>query len=291
MEQLDKIILGSNPFEGVGYLSSAQTRHYQEFFSKIENIIPILDAGFKLGVTSFMLSNNENIMEAVKKFSSNSKLTLLPVIPNAYDYARESTEKGVLGTVLSKAKRIDLYKKVRMGLRALKKIHGIISKDLLTLLTNLMEFEMAGFEKYSVSAVILHGQVTDLALSSNNPEIISFYRDMIQERYKALPVLATHNFGSLLPKLQEWKIKIPVMGPFNAKGFIMKPSKEECEKLLRETDYTIIAKKVLAGGRLTPEEAFPYIADKNVRSIVVGIGSLPEAYHTLSVAKQTFGVS
>ncbi|MBN1274507.1 MAG: hypothetical protein JXB26_19780 [Candidatus Aminicenantes bacterium] len=288
MENLDPIILGSNPFEGVGYLSSSQTRHYQEFFSKVENIIPILDASFKLGITSFMLSNNDNIMEAVKRFSSSKNMTLLPVIPNAYDYARESTEKGVLGTVLSKAKRIDLYRKVRMGLRALKKIHGIISKDLLTLLTNLMDFEMASFEKYSFKAVILHGQVTDLALSSNNPEIISFYQDMVRERYKALPVLATHNFGSLLPRLMEWKIKIPVMAPFNAKGFIMKPSKEECEKLLQKTDYTIIAKKVLAGGRLTPEEAFPYLADKNVHSVAVGIGSLPEAYHTLSVAKQLF---
>ena len=68
----------------------------------------------------------------------------------------------------------------------------------------------------------------------------------------------------------------------------MKPTQEECERLLEKTDYYIIAKKTMAGGRLTPEEAFPYLADKNIGSFVLGVGSLSEAYHTLSVAKSTF---
>lgn len=285
MDTYGKIILGANPFEGVGYLSRAQTRHFLEFFSKKENIVPILEAAFNLGVTTFMASNNQQIIGALNAFKNTPELTLLPVIPNAYEYARESTDKGVLGAVLSKSKEIDLYRKIRFGLRALTKIQGIISKDMLTLLTNLMDFEMATFHPFNVKGIILHGQVTDLALSSNNPEIITVYRDLIRERYKAEPILATHNFGTLMPKLMEWKVKMPVMAPLNKKGFMMKPSQEICEKLVAETDYPIIAKKVLAGGRLTPEEAVPYLKDKNVRSVVFGIGSLSEAYHTFSVAK------
>jgi len=288
MEKIDRIILGSNAFEGVGYLSRAQTRHYLEFFSKKENITAILEASFNLGIKSFMCSNNSNILSALKDFKNKSDLSILAVIPNAYEYARESTEKGVLGTILSKAKEIDLYRKVRMGLRAIQKIQGIISKDLITLLTNLLDFEMASFHPYNVTGIILHGQVTDLALSSNNREIFDVYQKIVRERYKVQPMLATHNFGSLLPKLMEWKIKMPIMASFNKKGFIMKPSKEECERLLAESDYTIIAKKVLAGGRLTPEEALPYLSDKNIGSLVLGVGSLSEAYHTLSLAKSTF---
>lgn len=288
MDKIDRIILGSNAFEGVGYLSRAQTRHYLEFFSKKENIISILEASFNLGIKSFMCSNNSNILRAMEAFQNSSDLSILAVIPNAYEYARESTEKGVLGTILGKAKEIDLYRKVRMGLRALRKIQGIITKDLLTLLTNLMDFEMASFHPYKVTGVILHGQVTDLALSSNNREVFDVYQEIVRERYKAQPMLATHNFGILLPKLTEWKINMPILASFNKKGFIMKPSKEECEKLLNETDYCVIAKKVLAGGRLSPEEAFPYLADKNISSVVLGVGSVSEAYHTLSVAKSTF---
>ncbi len=288
MEKIDKIILGSNAFEGVGYLSRIQTRHYLEFFSKKENIMPILEASYNLGIKSFMCSNNTNILSALEDFKNSSDLSILAVIPNAYEYARESTEKGVLGTILSRAKEIDLYQKIRMGLRALSKIQGIVTKDLLTLLTNLMDFEMASFHSHNVLGVILHGQVTDLALSSDNKEIFDVYQEIVRERYKAQPILATHNFGTLLPKLIEWNIKLPIMASFNKKGFIMKPTQEECERLLEKTDYFIIAKKVMAGGRLSPEEAFPYLSDKNIGSVVLGVGSLSEAYHTLSVAKSIF---
>ena len=288
MEKIDKIILGSNAFEGVGYLSRAQTRHYLEFFSKKENIMPILEASFNLGIKSFMCSNNPNILSALEDFKSSSDLSILAVIPNAYEYARESTEKGVLGMILSRAKEIDLYQRIRMGLRALSKIQGIVTKDLLTLLTNLMDFEMASFHSYNVTGVILHGQVTDLALSSDNKEIFDVYQEIVRERYKAQPILATHNFGTLLPKLMEWNIKLPIMASFNKKGFIMKPTQEECERMLEKTDYFIIAKKVMAGGRLSPEEAFQYLSDKNIGSVVLGVGSLSEAYHTLSVAKSIF---
>jgi hypothetical protein len=290
MEKFDRIILGSNPFEGVGYLSRVQTQHFLEFFSKPDNIIPILEASMNLGIKTFTCANNDNILTALTNFKNSKDLSLLPVVPNAYDYARESTEKGVLGAVMGKAKRVDIYRKVRMGLRALSKIHGIVSKDILALLTSLMDLEMSMFAGYDVPGVILHGQVTDLALTSNNKDILNIYQELIRERYHAIPVLATHNFGSLLPKLIEWDIKIPVMASFNKKGFIMKPSQEECENLIKDTDYYIIAKKALAGGRLTPEEAFPYLADKNIGSITVGIGSLSEAYHTLTVAKSTFQV-
>ena len=192
--------------------------------------------------------------------------------------------------MLSKSKQLDLYQKIRMGLRALSKIQGIISKDILTLLTNLMDFEMSTFHSYNVKGIILHGQVTDLALSSNNREIINVYQELIRERYKTTPILATHNFGTLLPKLIDWNINIPILASFNKKGFMMKPSQELCEKLLEESDYTLIAKKVLAGGRIPPEEAFPYLMDKKVQSLTIGIGSLSEAYHTLSVAKSTFQI-
>jgi hypothetical protein len=234
-----------------------------------------------------MCSNNSNILSALEAFKNSSDLSIMAVIPNVYEYARESTEKGVLGTILGKAKEIDLYRKVRMGLRALRKIQGIITKDLITILTNLIDFEMASFHPYKVTGVILHGQVTDLALSSNNREVFDVYQEIIRERYKTQPMLATHNFGTLLPKLMEWQINMPIMASFNKKGFIMKPSQEECEQLLKRTDYYIIAKKVMAGGRLSPEEAFPYLSDKNIGSIVLGVGSLSEAYHTLSVAKST----
>ena len=288
--KMDKLILGSNAFEGVSYVSRTQGLHYMEHFAKEDNIVAVLEAANNLGVHAFMCSNCANIMAALQKFPKAGQLRLLPVIPNAYEYAMEASEKGVLGAVLTKAKGFSMYQKVRLGLRALTKIKSVISKDVLDLLLELIHFELAGFEKYPLGGVVLHGQVTDLALSSGNPDILTIFQDLVRDSYEVEPILATHNFGVLLPQLIEWKIKIPVLGPLNQKGFMMRPSKDECEKLIEESGYTIIAKKVLAGGRLTPEEAFPYFQGKKVESFVCGIGSVPEAYHTFSVAKSALKI-
>lgn len=291
MAPLDRLILGANAFEGVSYTSRSQSLHYLEHFGKPENIVAVLAAARNLGVKTFMPSNTENVMAALEKFDGAQEMTLLPVIPNVYEYARDASEKGVLGAILEKAKRIDMYQKIRFGLRALGKIKSVISKDVLDLLGELIDFELASFRRYKLGAVFLHGQVTDLALSSRNRGILELFVNLIRDHYGLEPMLATHNFGTLLPQLIEWGIKIPVMAPLNKKGFMMKPSQEACENLVREASYPIIAKKVLAGGRLTPEEAFGYLSDKRIMSVVVGIGSVPEAYHTLSVAKTALKIT
>jgi len=287
---LDKLILGANPFEGVSYQSRAQAVQYQEHFANEDNIAAVLNAALSAGVGAFTCSNTANVMRALKTFSKIDELRIYPVIPNAYEYAMEASEKGVLGAVLSKAKGFSMYQKVKLGLRALTKIKSVLTKDIMDLLLELLNFEMASFEKLNLGGVILHGQITDMALSSRNPDLIGVFQDVIRDTFDLEPILATHNFGTLLPQLMEWKIRIPIMAPFNSKGFMMKPSKDECEKLVRESGYPILAKKVLAGGRLTPEEAFPYLLDKNVASVVIGIGSAAEAYHTFAVAKNVLKV-
>jgi hypothetical protein len=283
--QFEKLILGANPFEGVSYIGRSYSAHYQEYFAKEDNVLAVIEAAFNVGVRGLTCSNTANVMGALAKFPKIKDLKVYPVIPNAYEYAMEASEKGVLGAVLSKAKGFSMYQKFKLGLRALTKIKSVLTKDVMDLLLELLHFEMASFEKLNLGGVILHGQLTDMALTSHNPDILAIFQEVIRDSFGVEPLLATHNFGVLLPQLIEWKIKIPIMTALNSKGFMMKPSKEECEQLVRESGYQILAKKVLAGGRLTPEEAFPYLLDKKVDGVVVGIGSVPEAYHTFTVAK------
>ncbi len=291
MAVLDRLILGSNAFEGVSYMSRNLSLHFLEHFGKPENVVAVLAAAHALDVRTFMLSNTENILAALEKFDRSADLTLLPVIPNVYEYARDASEKGVLDSVLDRAKRVDMYQKIRLGLRALGKIRSVISKDVFDLLVELIDFELAAFRPYRIGGVLLHGQVTDLALSSHNKGLLDLFLNLIRDEHGLEPMLATHNFGTLLPQLIEWGIKVPVMAPLNRKGFMMKPNPEACLKLVEEAGYPIIAKKVLAGGRLTPEEGFGYLADKKIMSAVVGIGSVPEAYHSLSVGKQALKIT
>lgn len=286
---IDKLILGANPFEGVSYQSRALSVQYQERFAKEENVAAVFDAAYNSGVRAITCSNTPNVIGALARFPKTKEMRIYPVIPNAYEYAMEASEKGVLGAVLSKAKGFSLYQKVRLGVRALSKIKSVLTKDVMDLLLELLDFEMQSFSKLNIGGVFLHGQLTDMALSSHNPDILSIFTDVIRDQFGTEPMLATHNFGILLPQLMEWGIKVPIMAPFNSKGFMMKPSKPECESLAETSGYQVIAKKVLAGGRLSPEEAFPYLIGKKHDAVVVGIGSVPEAYHTFTVAKNILG--
>ncbi len=287
---IDQLILGSNPFEGVSYQSRSLSVQYQELFCKDDNVVAVFEAAYNSGVRAIACSNTPNVMAALEKFPKTKEMRIYPIIPNAYEYAMEASEKGVLGAVLSKAKGFSLYQKVRLGVRALTKIKSVLTKDVMDLLLELLDFEMQSFAKLNLGGVLLHGQLTDMALSSHNPDILAIFTDVIRDQFKTEPMLATHNFGVLLPQLMEWGIKVPIMAPLNSKGFMMKPSKEECENLIETSGYQIIAKKVLAGGRLRPEEAFPYLVGKKYDSVVVGIGSVPEAYHTFAVAKKSLGL-
>lgn len=71
------------------------------------------------------------------------------------------------------------------------------------------------------------------------------------------------------------------------KGFMMRPEASVCEELLEKTNKYILAKKILAGGTLSSEEVFEYVKGKNTPSVVIGIGSVSEVYHTIAIAKSS----
>jgi hypothetical protein len=292
MKPLSRIMFGTNPIEGVSYVSRAQATHFLEHFSKPENTIPVLEAAFALGVRTVACASNERVLNALEVLRPKHEFAVVPIIPNVYEYVRDSSDLGVLGAVRKKAERVDTYQKIKLGIRGLADLRGIISKDFVVLLRNMLALELAGFRKYTIEAVMLHGQITDLAITTGNKAVLELYRDLVKEELgPEMEVgLATHNFGTLLPRLDEWAVDIPiVMAPFNQRGFIMKPSRQENESLLERTTRRIVAKKVLAGGNVTPEEGFSYLKGKNVQSVCIGIASVSEAYHTLTVAKDFWG--
>ncbi len=286
MIKLSKIILGSNPFDGVSYLSRARAKSYLEKFSDANEIFRVIEAAVNSGLDTITCAYNEKVIQALERLPKSKRMKVIPVVPNAYDYVRESTSKGLLGTVASKLKRTATFEKVKLVIKGTSQIRGIISKDIKALLTSMLELELAPFRKFDVPAVILHGHIADLALVNDNKEVFDVYCDFIRNSFQAEPFIATHNFGRSLPKYEEWKLDVTgIHTSFNKKGFMMRPSASVCEELLAKTDKYILAKKILAGGTLTPEEAFPYIKGKNIPSFVVGLASVQEVYHTLAVAR------
>jgi len=286
MFKLPKIILGSNPFDGVSYLSRSQAKNYLEKFSDEAEIFKVIEAASKSGIKAITCAYNEKVLNSLDKLPQEKRMKVVPVVPNAYEYIRESSSKGLLGTVTDKLKRTDTFQKVKLIIKGTGQIKGIISKDIGTLISSMLDIELAPFKKHDVPAVILHGHIADLALVNDKREVFDVYCDAIRNTFKAEPFIATHNFGRSLPKYKEWNLDVTgIHASFNKKGFMMRPSAQECEELLEKTDKYILAKKILAGGTLEPEEAFDYVKGKNIHSVAIGLGSVSEVYHTLAIAR------
>ena len=286
MFKLSKIILGSNPFDGVSYLSRAQAKSYCEKFSDEDEIFRVVEAARNAGLDTITCAYNEKVLSALERFPEERRMKVIPVVPNAYEYVRDASSKGLLGTVASKLKRTETFEKVKLVLKGASQIKGIISRDIEALIKSMLELELAPFRKYDVQAVILHGHIADLALVNDNRKVFDVYCDFIRNSFKSEPFIATHNFGRSLAKYEEWNLDITgVHASFNKKGFMMRPTASACEELLKNTNKYVLAKKILAGGTLSPEEAFEYIKGKNIPSVVIGLGSVQEVYHTVAIAK------
>jgi hypothetical protein len=108
----------------------------------------------------------------------------------------------------------------------------------------------------------------------------------------AVPGLATHNFGVTYEKLKAMGVQVPLlMVPVNANGFMMRPSKEKCEAIIRDINGTVlIGKKILAGGCIQPKDAIEYVInDLQIPSIAIGIASVSECQQSFSAAQDVMG--
>ena len=281
----DRIILGSNPFMGVSYLSRSKSQQYIEKFADVENIVKVIEKSKEFKIESIMCSNNATCLAALSEIAKQGRKTFLyPVLPNVYDYSRGVSRSGILQFVRNKMKGAKLYDKLRLTLKAGM---NFLSKNTMTMLGSLIDFELLPFKQFEIRAVILHGSLTDLGLALGNKQLFEYFVQQIMENYGVTPGFATHNFGKMVSLFQKWEVEAPlIIAPFNKTGFLMNPSKEECLKKLDETDSYVIAKKVLSGGRIAPNEALEYVSRiDNIKSVVVGVGSVAEAEETFSVAR------
>jgi len=133
----------------------------------------------------------------------------------------------------------------------------------------LFEVELASFKSLDPRVVFLHPQITDLALAFGNRPLFELYVKVMRKRFQAEPGLATNNLGWLLPKLKEWNLTVPfVITPFNSSGFLMKPSRADCEALAASLSSAIIADKVDAAADPTPE-TWDYLRRHNIRAAII----------------------
>jgi len=285
LSRFDSILLGDNSFYGVDHLSHERARKRAAKIQNVENIVEVIKCSLEMGINGMVVANRPRLREWVKRLRNNSELfdriDFYPVIPYAQGLQLKLSEGGIVKTMKDIMKAGGLKNEIKILARG-----GLnfIKKDTLELFKVFIDTELLKLKDLSVKIIYLHPALTDLALALNMKNIFETFQNHLRDKYKIDAGLCTKNFPFLVGKLEEWDLKFSsIMTSFNKAGYLMNPSKQECETCLERYNGDVLAMNIFAGGYLGLDEATEYIfSQPKIRNIVVGVSSVEHAKQTFA---------
>lgn len=279
MKPIDKVIFGDNQFFGINHMSQEKAQQLSEKFFDIDNIFNVYNVAIDAGVKAIMLNSNDRAKEICNHFVKNHQkykdIAWYPSIPYPHKYANLVAEKGILPAV----NEVLFKENSAMGVLGMVAKGGmaVLGKDAIKMMQMLIDVEMKMFKGLDVKAVFLQNVITDLLLGFEVKEVFAEYCSYIKRKYNAYPGLITQNMPMLLAKLKEWDIKeVVVCTSFNKLGYLMSPDIESYIKAANENDpneYQIMAMSTLASGAIGAQEAYAFINQQKIQSVVFGASS------------------
>ena len=289
MEPIDKVIFGDNQFFGINHMSQEKAQQLAEKFFNIDNIYAIYDHAFAAGIKAVMLNSNDRAPEICAHFRAQPEkyghLSWYPSIPYPHKYANMVSELGLMGTlknVLVKENSTkNVLSMVSQGGAAL------LTKDLTKMIDLFVDVEMKMFSGLNIKVVFLQNIITDLILGFEIKELFEAYCNHIRKKYNALPGLITQNLPFLKSKLEEWGLEeIIICSSFNKIGYLMSPSILEYEKVIHDNDeskYQLMGMSTIASGAIPVKDAYAYINQHNLQSVVFGASTKTHIEETVSL--------
>ncbi len=278
MSRIDRVVFGDNQFFGINHMSQDKAQEQAERFADIEPIFGVYDQAFDAGVRAVMLNSNERAIAICDRFrarkSEYPSIAWYPSIPYPHKYANIVAEKGMVGALnamlFAEGTGSALGKIARGGM-------ALATLDAVRLMKLLVDQEMGMFRGLDVRVVFLQNIVTDLMLGYDQAEILGEYCAHIHKAYGALPGLITQNMPLLRRKLIEWGVRdVVICSSINKIGYLMSPGIDAYVDALSAYDgnaYPMMAMSTLASGAIPAPEAYAFINELNVQSVVFGASS------------------
>ncbi len=289
MQPIDKIIFGDNQFFGINHMSQEKAQQLAENFFDISAIFKVYQMAFDSGIKAIMLNSNDRAKEICEYFITNkskySDINWYPSIPYPHKYANLISEKGIVPTI----NEILFKDNSALGVLGMitKGSAAVLGKDAIKLMQMLVDVEMKMFKGLNVKVIFLQNIITDLLLGYEVAEIFQEYCIYIRKKYNATPGLITQNMPILKTKLEEWGIEdVVICTSFNKIGYLMSPGLESYISTAKNNDsskYQLLAMSTLASGAIPPKEAYEFINQQNIQSVVFGASSKKHVEETVSL--------
>jgi hypothetical protein len=288
---IDRILLGHNQFFGVNHLDAQVGSKKAAQFADISNILNIIHFSMDQGVHAMMMSTHERALLLSKAIQKDKELKeqlgIYLLVPYIAKYVKQANEKGIVNIIMDSLKGTRIQDQLGMFMRGGV---GMLTRDINTMITLLIDFEVAPFHKLNLKAIFLHDAITDLALGWDLPEVLELFSTHVEKKYKAIPAFCTKNLPKLMELLKQTSVQNPlIMASINKLGYQVNPSLEAFEKCLQDTDLQLLAMSTLASGYLKPKEAYDYLFSlPQVESVVVGVSRKDHAKETFQEIQNHF---
>lgn len=216
-----------------------------------------IDRAVKLGAKKFLCSPSLASLQLIQDPRLEG-FEIFAMVPDFQQFVRDTSHYGTTGAAARRILAMPILKKIRLVKVALGHFDKAL-KFQFELLMNL--FLMAEASKIpKPKAIFLHHQITDLALSFDQPGLFKIFHQIVSNEFGAQPGLSTLNFRRLAEALEENKLEFPwIMAPFNAKGYQMNPSPQACLEVLPRLRSKVIADNWNLQGTVPEKEALEYL--------------------------------
>lgn len=291
MEQIDRIIFGDNQFFGINHMSQEKAQQLAEQFHSIDNIFRVYRFAYDAGIRAFMLNSHARAYDICKYFRDNElyfrDVSWYPSIPYAYKYANLVAEKGIMPAI----NEVLFEGNTAGGILGMlgKGGFAVLTKDAFKLMEMLVDVELRPFKGLNIKVVFLQNIITDLMLGYAIKDVFYEFSRHIRKKYNAMPGFITQNMPRLKSKLEEWGIdEVVICSSFNKIGYLMSPDLDSYIKAADGNDqskYQLIAMSTLASGAIPAREAYEFINQQNIQSVVFGASSKGHIEETINLIK------
>ena len=290
------LLVGDNPFLGVSHLTQERAIARGNELSNPYHCAALVKTALDNGADGFMFTISEktlSILKIVTNDTEYNRLQLYAIVPYVPELVRSAAISGGIPGLATRIGRGIAFSGNPGAL--MNAIKGAIGAEPASLVKSYLSYEISRLKSVmnnqgTLVSVMWHEVVTDMALALNMRWLFETHIEfMLQRAIK--PGFETRNFAYLVSKLEEWGMdfsKVTIAAPFNAAGFQICPSKDECERTLaRNPEMEVVGFSILAAGYLKLPEAIEYVANLfHLKGVAVGASKKQHAYETFKLLKE-----
>jgi hypothetical protein len=280
---MDRILFGDNQFFGVNHMSEEKARQQLIRFQPLDAILDVLQSALHVGIQGFSCTTHDRMADVAAAVRADpvkwNGFYFCPGMPYAHKYANAVTEHGYFDALKQVLPNDGVVSAIMRGGKAL------VTRDVETLITMLVDAEMKMFAGLSTPIVFLQNVVTDLVLGLGYYEAFRIFAEHVKAKYNAEAGFFTMNLPMLVPALESVGVTNPIVcANVNKVGFRMSGGIEGYRKALEQRPARVIAMSVLASGAIRPREAIEWVTgEPYVKSILFGASSAANIRSTVEL--------